>query len=538
MADTQNSFTQVPEFITSSSEAAVGRVSAPRTNPALQLAESLRNLNPALTNLGIAYTKQLKEEAQTAAKAAAIKTSGKEYAQAVRDGSLSETQNPFFIEDYNKESAYLRAQTDIAQLRDDSQTWPEQNDPQAYQARYLKHLSEIQSKYGSDPDSQEGFLAAANPAMQQDFAANTAQRAQQISQERQANMATLVAQQIGAVQGAKGGRATPEETWAALSGLKDQYLSTGGTPEQWDKLVYNGVVAAALLQKKPGLLDLLKDSKSGSAGAIYSLPGMAPDIEATRYRIRADIENAEDREYSQLLHNDAIARRNAQSQLYERFGSDYLTGKVPANEILDAINSLDVPASVKADVLGDARRVGTDYAGIAEAHYAQFAQSAQGRAELLDLYQRGRAMGWSPELEAEWGSLYLRGDVSEATMKAALDESVDTVKAAHNGRIPREVAKQMDNYVATGKTVYGASTILIAQTNKALRQQKARPFTQAEIDHVMTLTRQTADYYLKVHPGDYTGAVEEAKKAAADLMRPIYEQRLQRNTNKKKGSSK
>lgn len=236
------------------------RLTAPSTNPALQLASALADIEPTAAAFTQQRAQDLTREAAIRAKTDAVRTSGAAFADAVRDGTIEATQNPFYMDAYRRESAQVRGAAALANVVTDSQTWEERNDPAAYQERLNREVGLVgETVAGGDEEAQLGFLAAANPVLQQQIASNTAQNVQRITQEREANAGAVAATAIGAANRAAGGNVAPSQVRAALTSQREDYFATGGTQAGWDKIVTDAVTTAAYNAGDTDLIDLLKD---------------------------------------------------------------------------------------------------------------------------------------------------------------------------------------------------------------------------------------------------------------------------------------
>lgn len=518
----------VPQIDTGVSSAKIGASVGARTNSALQLAQSLAEVNPKITAVAGAVAKEDQDVQSTAAKKRALELGGQALGDAVRAGKIEPTQNPFFIEEYNKQSAYVRAQTAISQMRVDSQTWPEADDPQAFQQRYTKELGEIGAKYNTDPDTQEGFTAAAAPAQEQDFSANIAQKVAQIKADRLSVSSNLVAQTIQQVQSANGGKPAPQQVWDALATQKDQFLKTGGSDQEWDKLVANGVTAAALQQSDPSMMDLLKDSKSGTSGAIYNLPGQAQDIETTKYRI---IQNQQDKgrqAYYDAVQADYFATRASVNALYQKFGVAAFTGSVPVDDMVSTLTDAGTPPDAVAGALNKVQATVADYQGLSEARFKSFAATVPGQAELMDLHMQAKTQGYTPELEARVAEHVLAGDIPSTTADNIVDDAISTSRSAGpgGGRLPKAARAALRGYTSTGSAIDQAAANTAGKMNQALRIKGGTQLSSAEVSKVMETARGVANYYLRANPSDYAGATLEAQKAINDLLKPILQKHL------------
>ena len=112
------------------------RLQAPGTNAALQLAESLRSATPEASRLmqGIAEDRSAKARAQAAKDA--LEQSGAKLADAVREGKIKPTQNPWYVQAYSTESAAIRAQKDLSALQTEAATWDSKDDPAAFDKQW------------------------------------------------------------------------------------------------------------------------------------------------------------------------------------------------------------------------------------------------------------------------------------------------------------------------------------------------------------------------------------------------------------------
>jgi hypothetical protein len=527
-------FTDAPQLDTNASEAKVGQAYAPRSNGALELASALGDLNPKLQALGATVVREDQQVQHTAAKQRAIELGGQSIADAVRTGKMEKTSNPFFIQDYNRESAYIRAQGDISELRVQSQTWEEQGDPTKFQERYLKEIGAIGQKYGTDPDTMHGFGAAAEPAIQQDFAANTASKVADIKADHISVGSNLVAQTIAGVQTAKGGVPTPDDVFSneKFTQQKAQFLSTGGSNQEWDKLVTNGVTAAALSQHNASLLDILKDPKSGTAGALYNSPGAAEAIETTRYRIVQDQQAKGKEEYYQAQQADYLSGRAAQQALYEKYGIKAFTGGVPADDMIATLKDKGLSIAGITGALNKAQASTADYQSISEAGFRTFANTQDGHAEIFDLHMQAQTKGYSPEFEQQVSNHVLHGDIAPDAGAALVRQAIATTGGQSPMGLKKPSIKNMLNsYDRVGTLTDSSVSQTTAKLNKNLHIQGKPSISSSEIQGIQRDARATAKLYLDVNPGDYPGASNEAEKVIASRVKLVMEKHLKQKAH-------
>jgi hypothetical protein len=235
------------------------RLSPPSTNTALQLASSLADLNPKINGLLDQIAQKGQEDAAAKAKADALSTSGAQFGDAVREGKILPTQNPWYIQAYNRESSVLSSQSALDKLATDSATWPEQNDPQQFAQRWRTEVGKLAQPYGQDPDLMAGFSAAESQVTQQTLSANQAQNVHRITEERTNNISALTSEALLDASRANAGDVTGTIAAQAMEPAHLRFIATGGAEADWKKIVIASVTSAAYNSKNSSMLDLLKD---------------------------------------------------------------------------------------------------------------------------------------------------------------------------------------------------------------------------------------------------------------------------------------
>lgn len=266
------------------------RFQAPQTNTALQLAGALKEAQPALagTLQGIADKEALKQQAQ--AHKDALMTQGQVLADAVRDGKISATQNPWYMEAYAKEGAAIRSQTALSALQTDSTTWAEQSDPAAFARKWRDGVAQIAKDYNSK-DEIAGFAPVEAQYTQQTLQSNVSQNQKRIIEERGQNNSALAADALIANAKLNGGVLTPQQGIDAMAPAHNMFIGTGGTEAEWHTMATQAIISAASSTRNPGLIDLTKaigldgkpvlDGPVGSGAAMDPppvAPGKAPQL--------------------------------------------------------------------------------------------------------------------------------------------------------------------------------------------------------------------------------------------------------------------
>lgn len=261
------------------------RFQAPTTNSALQLASALRSVQPVLgeTLNGIAEGEAERQRAQ--AHKDALMNKGQVLADAVREGKVSATQNPWYMEAYAKEGAAIRSQSAFSKLQLDSATWAEANDPAAFEKKWREGVAEI-AKGFTGKDELAGFAPVESQYTQQTLQGNIASNRQRIITERGQNNSALAAEALGSLAKVKGGRLTAQEAVDAMAPAKGLFIGTGGTEAEWHNMATQAILTAAASTRNPGLIDLTKaiglDGKPVLEGTFGSGAELHPETPAEK----------------------------------------------------------------------------------------------------------------------------------------------------------------------------------------------------------------------------------------------------------------
>lgn len=489
-----------------------GKVQAPRTNAALQLADALGDISPQLRQTGLQIAQQKADESAVKAKTDALSTMGLDYGEAVRRKLIEPTQNPWYIQAYNREGSYVKATSAFAQLQTDSVNWPEQNDPQAFQARYSQELGKIREQFPHDADSSEGFLRAAAPAQEQAFNANTGQNIARIKAERTSNMGSLIAQAIGEAEAQHGGSASPDQITEHLANIKEAWMNTGGTSEEWAKLTVAGTTSAAYNQKNPAIMDYLK------ATGLYNRPGVADAAETDRYRIQQSLGEASKLALEAANAKIATEGLDIQQKAYADplFGTRLLTGQFDTQDFINYYTQKGyTPLGIRS-ALNQVQAGVADTQSLSAARLRAFGLDAGNSAELLGLASRASSEGWSEGLEkditaqATSGHLPWQEAESLLTKSHATSTSLRAQNTAAQGehfRGMRLVDEAAKNYASNALQEY-ISTI---DGRRAPRPEETR--------EANTVTDQAYRQWLASHPDDFQGATDASQMAAAKWLR-------------------
>jgi murein DD-endopeptidase MepM/ murein hydrolase activator NlpD len=233
------------------------RFQGPSSNAALALAASLKDLEPTLDASLQAYAQKEAEQKRAEGRRAALISQGETLADAVREGKLKPTQNPWFMEAYAKESAALRSQDALSKLQVDSTTWAEKNDPAAFSKRWNEGVAGVAQGF-TGKDEMAGFAPVEAQFSQQVLQSNISENQARIVTERRQNVSSLAAQALVGAASKNGGQLSAEQALQALAPSKEMWLATGGSTQDWNALQGAAITTAAYGSQNAGLLDLMK----------------------------------------------------------------------------------------------------------------------------------------------------------------------------------------------------------------------------------------------------------------------------------------
>jgi murein DD-endopeptidase MepM/ murein hydrolase activator NlpD len=230
----------------------------PRTNSALQLAQSLRDVAPEANALMQGLDAKAADKARSQARKDALLANGAKLADAVREGKIKATQNPWYIQAYNREGAAISAENSLGKLQADSSSWAENSDPAKFAERWRKEVGSVGEGY-EGTDQLEGFMAVEGRITSQVLQQNTAKASARIVAQRTTNLGALAASALRDARIAHGGKLTPNQAFEALAPVSQQWFATGGDEAEWSSrggILDKAITSAAYDAGDASLLDL------------------------------------------------------------------------------------------------------------------------------------------------------------------------------------------------------------------------------------------------------------------------------------------
>ena len=505
------------------------RLQGPTQNAALQLADALGEIEPAAREFTQQRASDLRREAAVEARKDALAASGATFADAVRQGLIEPTQNPFYMDAYERESANVAATSQLAALTEQSQTWEERNNPQAFQDRLNREIAELGQAYDGE-EASIGFLAAVAPAQQQLVAANTARNVQRITKERDDNAGLLVGRRVSEINALNGGNATPEQVFEALADQREEYLQTGGNEAEWQAILIGGVRTAAYNAGDPDLINILKDPASNptGAGALYELPGVAQDLEQDQYRIRQGYIDrlgfAEQARRAEAVDEGGRIRADA----LEVYGPRLLLGDFDPEEFIAWAQGKGYSLAGASEAIRQVSSMVSDTQSLQVARQRAFGLDPQNAQMLLDLNVVAMRDGYSAELADRVGDLVLQGVLPMDDARSVLGSAMGrTQQLQSEGRQEAREARQdarearandpnyIDNYGELQQRFLdsAAAAVTVVETTARTR---GLTFTYSDTEQTaaMQAAERAGRTYLQTHPGDFAGAREAAANGA------------------------
>jgi hypothetical protein len=398
---------------------------APSTNPALQLASSLQETNHDLTPFLGQLAGQLKTQAEDRAFKAAMANSGAAFADAVRSGKIEPTQNPWFVQAYERDAAQVRGQAQVSSLVADSQSWAERNDPQAFATKFNTQLGQIAQNY-SGIDQVAGFQKAAQPLQEQALSSNVQYNVDRIQQEHVQNASSLATQSVMDTLKANP-KATPDDLYQSMEAQHRQWLGVGGTEPAWRLLAGQSVLAAAANLNDPSLLDVLKAPYLGTEPLANQADEkgrpLGLQIVQDTYLINRNTEDAGMAAYK--ASQAAVAAEGAKVAAWanQTYGNDYAFGRIPPFQFqADAVKAgFSAPA-----IMWAAEKEGEVFRGAAGYSQGQtdiYSNDPQVQQRILKVNQEALTGGLTPELANELNDMVGRQQITKEMALAVMDRA-------------------------------------------------------------------------------------------------------------------
>lgn len=489
------------------------RLQAPRSNAALDLAESLARIRPESQQLIMGIGEQMRAAAEGRARADVLSTAGQAFGDAVREGRIERTQNPWYIQAYNREAAAVQGRQALTELRMDAQTWEERSDPTAFSRRWQQAVGEIAQGFSSR-DQLDGFQPVLNEVSAQVLNSNTAENVERITRERDSNMGQLIAERLRAYA-EQNAVIDPATAMGGLEDLREAYISTGGNSLAWEELVQRGVVSAAYGTGDDSLLDVLRHD--GGSGAIYDRPGVADSIENDRFRIEQARSRAAQREVQERRNRIEARSVEGVDTLYEQFGTDLITGQINPRDLVSQLEGMGYDAHEIGAVFGQLQRMVNSHESLSRA--------ALGNSNIgLGLHFRAATQGWSQGLQNEIEQAVLNDELSAADARSFVNTALTTSR-----RLQREADQGSDGTMR----INSASALRTASTDLALLAQEELRATF----NIRVSSRQRDNYQERIRAAAIRvtaagGTYQEAYAAARAETAAIIQERASAGENR------
>jgi hypothetical protein len=537
MAVSDNPLGRAP--IRVSAQATGARYSAPSSNAALELAQSLQSIEPTVGKSLSLIANRKAEEANVNARKDAITTNGANLADAVRAGTIKPTQNPWYMQAYAREAAAVSTRTALGALQADSASWAERNDPKAFAARWSSEVAKVGENY-SGVDQNAGFVPVAAQFGQQVIASNQAQAVQRIETERTQNVSSLLATDLSKATVAHGGTLTAGDVAETITAARANWIGTGGDEAGWNHVVAGAITSAGYQTHNSAIIDLLKDPSLSYDGkkSIYGIIGVADAAESDRYRIEqaaraaaggrmaglqaADIQKGQEA-FTKMLSDPA----DGKALLLGRFNTSELVNKWEAQGY--TVPQIRAALSLAKDAVGDS-------SSLANSSMSLNGQNPETASAVVTLHEDIIAHGMTPSNKVRLTQLVANGDIRESealslqglahtiARQAESDDRADARAAKSDARAAasdaRRDAADGTKAVARGRQValnYAASAATSVAGIIQRGPGKGRATASADmLKRAQTTAVQAYASHLALNPDDTQGATLAAHTAVQE----------------------
>lgn len=496
-------------------------------NAGVRLAQSLAGAADEVSPVLQGLAKSAQEKQAAKAHADALSTQGQALADAVRAGKLEKTQNPYYMQAYERAAAGVRGRAEVSTLLEESQTWQSRSDPAAYQKEFAGRLGEIEQKYAGTPDGSVGFRAVAEPLAAQGIQQNIQYNVARINEEHVQNVSTMATTNIQAVSVAHAGKPSPAQVFAAIEPQHQSWLSTGGTESDWNQLVINSVVGAAFNTSNSSLLNALDDPRGGK-GALSAIAGpdgkpVAQDLATARYRIESAEDQASTREIRQRLNVVKLEGGKAVQDVWSTFGADFLNGAKSRDDVVQDLLAKGYSPQAISFAIGDL--------GKSAADNQAFTRATMGaNPEVLDVSVEARTQGITPNVLSKVSNWVRTGQMTVDEAQQIISQGQSRSDHLESeARADARAAKSDARAAATQERVLTLQTAKSLKTSReqvsadvAVRLSAAgiRSLTSPKARNLFDQTLEDAEgAHLLAHPGDALGAQQAVRAAAASYVR-------------------
>lgn len=400
-------------------------LAAPTTNPALQLAASLSDTNESLTPMLGQLATHFKAQAEARAFKDALSNSGQAFADAVKSGRIAPTQNPWYIQAYERNAAQLRSQAQVSALVADSQSWAEKNDPQAFAQKFNTQLGQIAQHYDGI-NQVAGFQKSAQPLADQALSSNVQYNVQRIQQEHVQDTTSLATQAVMNTLKATPG-ATPEQIFQSMEEQHKLWLGVGGDESQWRLVVRQAVVGAGANMGDSGVLDILKAPYLGGEPianqADETGKPVGLEVSSDKFWIDRGVDASLNQAYK--ARQAAIAGEGAKVDDWaaQTYGNDYAFGRIPLSQLeADGVaHGFSAQAIMwAADKQGDALR---GAAGYSQGQTDIYSSDPAVQQRILAVNHEALTGGLTPRLTSELSDMVGRQQITKDMALAVMDRA-------------------------------------------------------------------------------------------------------------------
>lgn len=414
----------------------VGNYEAPTDNPAIQLAESLREASPKAGDFVDQLGAQLRAKDQAAAHTAAMQSSAAGYKDAVASGSIPGAHSPWFIQQFNQDRAEINFKDQSASTIAASQSWAErsyQDGGVAYQDRLTKAIGALRQSVFATPgmhpiDAEVGYQKGAQPLLDQAIAENDRYQTQSIGAQKVQDSTSLIESGIQDYYKAHP-TAKPEEVLASLEPQFQKMESIGFQKSDIAEMAFNATLGASYNSMDGSILHDISNVNFRGGTPLSLIAGKdgkpyGEQIGYADYRIEMEARAASLQETK--AHTTQVEQEGnaAMSLVQQHFGWSLLDGSTTPSQLMDFMKGQGVSPE---GAMAASRQLNSQFEGIVGINKSLVAVNETNPAimqNFMGVAQKVAQSGLTPALTAQINQMVALGQISPDKANHMFDQGV------------------------------------------------------------------------------------------------------------------
>lgn len=330
-------------------------------NQLLQVADALKDFNPALQKFASGYSGDFAADQETAGSEAAL-TSALSYRDAVKQGKLAVGDNPWFRRAYKEQLGRNTGLGLQGDLNAAYEQWDgkDSDDPNAFKG-FVGDFLHNATQDVSDPDVMRGLQPQVRQAVQDLTVAHSSYTTKRIEQGYTDATSSAITNLVRT-------NPTPDAFGQEIEDMKGEAKLTGFPLAQWDKAVTEGVRAAAYEKLDPDILKLLDVHRADGTPPISTKSEVALQLAKDRDEINQHAYWA--------AHDESRAETAADKQKVQDWGNRAFTEAVNAPDGTLSRETIigmqkDIGLTASKTILNDLTAIAPVMAGVKDTWHSQ-----------------------------------------------------------------------------------------------------------------------------------------------------------------------